>query len=188
MKGVTKMSLVAAAHAPLPYREPLSQRLLPITQYRPRFQSGASILIDTSPDQAWRVLKPLLSPLVAGTLGGFGTLARMEYLWDPEHDARGLLLFDSREHLIAHVVPARLTGLRSPGVELSRSITAAAGIPRLLFGEVMEAAHAIGACSWHQMVLSRQQHSFINGVDLAPPTTMVNSEWDWWSVQQSTAA
>lgn len=174
---------VLAPHAPLPYREALIDRIA-ADQFRPRYNTVTSKSpMDQSPQVVWERLKSWLPGLVKGLVPGYGPLARLEFFRDLEHDALGVALFDSREHLVVHIVPAQL-GRNCNGAKLSQAIMSVAGVPAAIIDELNQVALGGPGCNtgWlpYRLIVSRQHHETVNGEDRAYPSGTVNDHWVWW--------
>lgn len=151
------------------------------------FRGGKSLpSIKSDTYEAWRLLEPLLAgiQMVArdkGPEATYGTVARLEFVWDASGDEefRGVAIFDVNGRLVVHAQHA-LLGYSGSGPLLSLQIMKQLGITEEMYDDIQRSV-------WDQrpytVVISREKHDVIDGVDTAYPTLDVESQWNWWRVR-----
>lgn len=176
--------MVGFSNAPYPYRLPSVDRLepqRPLHDYA-LWQDYRSLPAISSPtDRSWLICKVLLTGVVV--LAGhedpdsFGLPARLEFFRNDARYERGVVIFDNQGRMIVHVVHA-LLGYGGSGPYLSEQILGFLGVPEETFHEIQQ---AVWQSDRYMVVVSRQQHGVIEGVDAAFFISNVEAEeWTWW--------
>lgn len=173
----------------------------------PRYRT-AMPTFESSTDQDWRALEPLLAGIDAlyhewtpddpqKPSSTFGRVARVEFIWrhDPATDEeyRGAVLFDNRGRPLLHAMHA-LLGYGGSGPGFSWQILEALGVPREMFDEVNSSVtphdydsvvysrEAVGVLLEHSLMDSGNYHSELHagGVVSTYPGAPVSDTWTWW--------
>lgn len=182
--------MATTSTAPFPYKSAITDRLEAERNYSNgcmEYSHGRSLPpIDDETFGTWRMLEPLLAGIQVlahekGFDAAYSTIARLEFFWSVEDDDeyRGVAIFDSRGQLVVHVLHA-LLGYGGSGPTLSRQIMGLLGVSIEMLDDIQRAV-------WNQrpykIVVSREKHDTIEGVDTPYPTLDVEPQWEWWRVR-----
>lgn len=181
MKGVTTMSLVATAHAPraaLPYEAPFCERISTRSTKRLRYTTAHSLAPIEQQFALLSTLESIMTSRSDESFARFGAVARLEFVHDSANDITGVLIFDSYERLIVHVVPVQLV-YPNTRRDLAVSVAKMMGVPERMIAMAVDSA-AQHRRDDHVVILSRQSHYTVNGEDRADPTELVSPDWDCW--------
>ncbi len=182
--------MATTSTAPFPYKNAYTDRLQSRTDSydgMAEYLQGHSLSPITSDTyDAWRMLEHILKGIEVvardkGYEATYHTVARLEFFWDEtgDQEQRGVAIFDTRGKLIVHALHA-LLGYSGSGPQLSQQIMMLLGISEHQFNEIQESVRNQRP---YLVVVSREKHDVIDGVNTAYPTLDVESTWEWWRVR-----
>lgn len=190
---------MVAPFEPYSYRSPLVNRITPMREVYNSvvFESLGSLpVIHGSTDRSWREAKIVLCgvmTLAEQGEGAFGIPARVELFHDASRWERGVAIFDDGGELIVHIMNAVITrsGLQdwypqlpryvayNSTTQLTYQVLRYLGISGEVFDEIRS---AVERDNTYMVVVSRQRHETINGVEVASAGA-VEPEWEWWRIR-----
>lgn len=174
--------------APFPHTSAYTDRRTPEMGYRSghlEYQDGRSLRpMDGHTETIWRTLRLILMGIMEDARSrdwnaDYSTPARMEFFWDPKAEQRGVVIFDSQGRMIVHVLHA-LLGYGGSGPGLSENIMKTLGVTEEMIKDIQE---SVWSEQPYKLIVSRQLHEIIEGVNAAYPTLDVEPEWSWWRVR-----
>lgn len=144
----------------------------------------------------WRALEPLIAGIEALYVpedcsssnddpnfkgSTYGRIARIEFVHSHDQfnvDRSGATVFDNRWNALFHVETA-LLGYEGSGVDLSRNILLAVGVPEELF---VEANAAVASHSYDTLVFTREPVYHDDGIEFVLPNQPSLDTWTWFIV------
>ena len=132
-------------------------------------------------DMDMALLEPLLNGLEHTSPGSspFGRIGRVEFIHYPDNDAklyrRGAGVFDTQGTPLFF---ARFAGLGDDGLrtDFSRWLLGQVGVTSDVFDEINGAVKR----QYDTVVVSREAHSSLEGVEKTLPGYRVRDAWEWW--------
>jgi len=174
---------VTTSTAPFPYRLPYYTQLTPTRRYGEQTIFKTPQSLDPMLDFTFLIERELIERLQRieaeverqGWNAQFTLPARLEFVFRDGFE--GLLLFDSRGHLIVHVGPAKL-GYEGHGAQLSKRIMHALGVSDDVVNEIQRDTRGMAP---YAIIVSREVHtSDAHEVSVAEHGLEVLPDWEWW--------